>query len=543
MGNLSTILNENANPNEILFNWYELAKTSHNKIDRNVHELTFSNSTKARLSNCLHFFDAESSIHFTVNPLLGKLILLSLLPEEEAGAFISDIAATATLPELFDAIENHSKLTRYLRQLATPLPAGDESDVQKCELMMYGNLECNLKCPYCNSLKARMKADRGEAPRLMPMETARQGVRFIAERTAGRARQISVNFSLGGEPLLSFDRYRQLREFCGEVTEETGIPITLSLNTNGTAFTEEFIEYCEAYGVAMAVSIDGPRDIHNSMRVFKTGKGSYDAIAENLPRVLGSECPGLSHAVGGAVLTALNPRPREICQHLIELGFRMVVVTPVRDRPDREWSLNARTVDAFKQGYAEYAEWMADRLAAGDDSVYAPMNEHDFFARFLIRVIRRTKNAYRCEAGRNNFGVGADGGLYPCDSFIGMKEFRLGDVFNGLDSEKQKDFLRNTMVDEKPICRDCWARYLCGGGCYYAAALANKNHRIPHGPKCELIRHLIELSIWILTELRERNPRALQRLVESVFRSDSPVVFPMPRENDSIPAYAHRENR
>ena len=246
MGNISTRLNEKANPNEMLFNWYKLAKTSHNKIDRNVHGLTFSNSTKARLSNCLHFFDAESSIHFTVNPLLGKLIRLSLLPEEEVEAYISDIAAAATLREIFDAIDNYSQLTRYLRQLATPLPAGDDSHVQKCELMMYGNLECNLKCPYCNSLKARTKADRGEAPRLMPKETARQGVRFIAERTAGRARQISVNFSLGGEPLLSFDRYRQLREFCGEITDETGIPITLSLNTNGTAFTEEFLDYCEA---------------------------------------------------------------------------------------------------------------------------------------------------------------------------------------------------------------------------------------------------------------------------------------------------------
>ncbi|MCL4498668.1 MAG: SPASM domain-containing protein, partial [Chloroflexi bacterium] len=179
--------------------------------------------------------------------------------------------------------------------------------------------------------------------------------------------------------------------------------------------------------------------------------------------------------------------------------------------------------------------WMADRLAAEDDSVYAAMNEHDFFARFLIRVIRRTKNAYRCEAGRNNFGVGVDGGLYPCDSFIGMEEFRLGDVFSGVDSEMQAEFLRDTMVDEKPVCKDCWARYLCGGGCYYAAALANRDHLIPHSAKCDLTRRLIELSIWILTELRGRNPHALQRLVDSVFRSESPVVFPIPRESDSIP--------
>ena len=238
MGYISTKLTGSANPYKILFNWYELAKDSQKEMERNVRELTFSNSSKAKLSNYLHFFDAESLIHFTVNTLLGKLIRLSILPEEEAEAYISDIAATATLPELFDAIENYSKLTRYLRQLATPLPSRDETHVQKCELMMYGNLECNLKCPYCNSLKARSKADRGEALKLMPFDTAKRSVRYFAERMAGRAKQISINFSLGGEPLLAFERYRQMREYCKGASEETGIPVTLSLNTNGTAFTE-----------------------------------------------------------------------------------------------------------------------------------------------------------------------------------------------------------------------------------------------------------------------------------------------------------------
>lgn len=80
-----------------------------------------------------------------------------------------------------------------------------------------------------------------------------------------------------------------------------------------------------------------------------------------------------------------------------------------------------------------------------------------------------------------------------------------------------------------------WARYLCGGVCYYADALVNSDHRIPNSVKCELIRRLIEIAVWMLSELRERNPCALQRLVESVFRSESPVVFPIPRESDSIP--------
>lgn len=52
----------------------------------------------------------------------------------------------------------------------------------------------------------------------------------------------------------------------------------------------------------------------------------------------------------------------------------------------------------------------------------------DFFARYLIRLIRRTKQPYRCEAARTTFAVSIDGGLYPCDNFVKLEQFRLGHV-------------------------------------------------------------------------------------------------------------------
>jgi radical SAM protein with 4Fe4S-binding SPASM domain len=202
------------------------------------------------------------------------------------------------------------------------------------------------------------------------------------------------------------------------------------------------------------------------------------------------------------------------------------VVTPVRDFPHLEWSLNAETVEAFKSGYTEYAEWLLECLAGGDDRVYVALVEHDFFGRFLIRVIRGTKQPYRCEAGRTTFGVSVDGGLYPCDNFVKLEEFRLGDVFTGLDSQKHAAFLQDTLIDQKPVCKDCWARYQCGGGCYFTAALANGDHRIPHAAKCDLIRHCVELSIWIVAELGRRNPPALERLARNVLGAQSLQVTP-----------------
>jgi sulfatase maturation enzyme AslB (radical SAM superfamily) len=251
---------------------------------------------------------------------------------------------------LLAELKGHHLLVDRLESSIHSVGAGTGLSASKGELLMFGNLTCNMACPYCLSREAQAEAAAGTAPKLMPLETAHQSIRFIAERMAGRAQNIYINFTLGGEPLLSLERYQHLRDYCAAASEEFGIPVTLNMNTNGTVFTDAFIRYAEQNGVLMAVSIDGPKEIHDSLRTFHSGKGTYDAILKKLPRVLASDSPGLNDAAAGAVLTAKNPYPELVYQHLIELGFRHVVVTPVRDFPHLEWSLNAETVQAFKDG-------------------------------------------------------------------------------------------------------------------------------------------------------------------------------------------------
>jgi uncharacterized protein len=61
--------------------------------------------------------------------------------------------------------------------------------------------------------------------------------------------------------------------------------------------------------------------------------------------------------------------------------------------------------------------------------------------------------------------VAADGDVYPCPSLLGLEPMRLGHV----DDCGAEDMIdrRRTAVENLPVCRSCWARYLCGGGCFY----------------------------------------------------------------------------
>ncbi len=354
MGIISSNLRQISRPVSVLRAWHRSMAVCREETARNLHLFAPPNSDPENQPDQHHLFDAQSGQHLLVSPLLRDLIKLAALPEEQMAFHISQIAATTPLNRLFDGIENHAKLTHYLRQVATPPPSVQEPKPQKGELLMDGTLTCNLACRYCNSRRRRVEAAEGRAPNVMPLETAQRSIRFITERMAGKVPVVYINFTLGGEPLLSLERYRNLKNYCTQLSKDLGLSIILNMNTNGTALHEECIRYCEENEVTMAVSIDGPKEIHDAMRPFSSGRGSYDAIVKNLPRMLNSSWAGLRDAAAGAVLTALYPFPKQVYQHLIELGFRHIVVTPVRDFEKYEWSLRPETLNAFKRGYTEY---------------------------------------------------------------------------------------------------------------------------------------------------------------------------------------------
>ena len=255
-------------PRRMLYLWYE------NLVDKLPPGKDFHlfKAPNAKGENSKLLYHAPSCRFFLLPPLDSRLFSLAMSGEAEAKPLIDELYRRYRVSELAAAFQRHAAIMTQLEAVSTPPPSTEEPHPSKGELLMFGNLLCNMDCPYCLSREARAEATEGKAPKLMELETAKQSVRFIAERMAGYAEHVYINFTLGGEPLLFQERYRELRNYCKEVSEETGTPITLNINTNGTAFTDEFFKYCEENDVCMAISIDGPKDIHDEMRPFRSGK-------------------------------------------------------------------------------------------------------------------------------------------------------------------------------------------------------------------------------------------------------------------------------
>ena len=85
----------------------------------------------------------------------------------------------------------------------------------------------------------------------------------------------------------------------------------------------------------------------------------------------------------------------------------------------------------------------------------------------------------------------------------GHDEYRIGDIFNGIDIEKREIWSKTCFVDSRKDCGDCWARYLCGGGCRTHSIQFNGDLLQPVEIECELKKLQFEMGVWLVSKFQE----------------------------------------
>jgi len=499
--------------------------------------------------------DVNSSSVFEVDALASDI--LDIFDTLDTASILSKLIKKYPAEDIWQAIGEIESFAIHglfaKREASGTDPADLFSPSKQVSIRLNANLNCNLRCKYCYAHKAEGYENRA---RIMHESRARQAVDFAVDTFGREAENVAIRFGLTGEPLLGLELFDRIREHANKRGRETGKRITCYLtSTNGTLLSDEAIDYLEELGWESrnwpSLSIDGPQEIHDAMRVFPDGKGSYDKI-EPLAKNYLSRCP-----VGDmAILTGDKPYVTEIFLHLFDMGFRYITIKPVRTSPGEGFALNESNIQRVKDEYTRFVNFLLRQDTSDLLCYLSALSDRDFFGRFFRRVLLHDKLVYRCPAAKWDISIDTNGDIYPCDSFDGVEDVKLGSIFTGIDESKRKQFIE-LHVDRKPVCSSCWARYLCGGGCYYAAWQANRRIEIPDRVKCQLIKHLIELGIFLSAEIEDRYPR-IPKALASGFQlrtrpSPTPVtrcVFtpsPIPLDGDiskwknAIPLHLHRE--
>jgi uncharacterized protein len=364
--------------------------------------------------------------------------------------------------------------------------------------------KCNLACTYCYEYGEDKIVDTqyGDQPKFMADETARESVEFLLEESRGQ--EVAHITFFGGETLLNFPVLQDTVAYARRRAAEEEKRIEFSLTTNATLLRPEIIEWLADNQIGVTISIDGPKEVQDGLRVFHNGKGSYDVVEPKIKELLKRH---KTRPIGARVtLTQKNMDVLTIFRHLTEeMGFWEVGLAPVTTQDQRDYAITSEGKDNMLEQFGVLAqEWLECAL---NDEHHGFSNVKDT----LEEIHKGVSKAYGCGAGLGLMGVATDGDVSLCHRFAGSPEHTIGSVTDGIDRDKQGEFLVDHHIASKTDCHTCWARPICSGGCYHEAHVQYGTSSHPNLHYCTWVRSWTHTCLEIYGALAEKNPKFLSR--------------------------------
>ena len=139
---------------------------------------------------------------------------------------------------------------------------------------------CNLNCSYCY-LYQHGDTSYLRRPKFITTEIYEQILQRIREYCDRRApHQLAITFH-GGEPTLIGAAW--IRQAASRAREVLGERLSgLILQTNGTLLDREWADVAREAGIRISISMDGPPEVHDGLRVDHVGQGSHAATLRGL---------------------------------------------------------------------------------------------------------------------------------------------------------------------------------------------------------------------------------------------------------------------
>ena len=399
-------------------------------------------------------------------------------PETEIREAMEDIQELINREELFTK-DVYSQYVTDFKKRKTVVKA----------LCLHIAHDCNLACKYCFAEEGEYHGRRA----LMSYEVGKKALDFLIA-SSGNRKNLEVDF-FGGEPLMNWQVVKDLVKYGREQEKLHDKNFRFTLTTNGVLLNDEVMEFCNREMGNVVLSLDGRKEVHDRMRPFRSGKGSYDLIVPKFLKFADSRGQDRYYVRG--TFTRNNLDFSEDVLHFADLGFKQVSVEPVVAAPEEPYSIREEDIPKICEEYDKLAKEMIRREKEG--------RGFNFF-HFMIDLSGGPcvyKRMSGCGSGTEYLAVTPWGDLYPCHQFVGQEEFLMGNVDEGITRPEIIEQFKNCNVYTKEKCRNCFAKFYCSGGC---AANSYHFHGTIHDAYdigCELQRKRVECAIMIKAALAE----------------------------------------
>lgn len=311
--------------------------------------------------------------------------------------------------------------------------------------------DCNLACKYCFAEEGEYHGRRA----LMSVETGKKALDFLVAGSGSRV-NLEVDF-FGGEPLMNWQVVKDLVAYGRSLEEPFHKKFRFTLTTNGVLLNEEIQDFLNKEMANVVLSLDGRQEVHDYMRPFRGGQGSYDKVVTRFQKLAESRNQKDYYVRGTFTRNNLD-FSRDVL-HLADLGFTQISVEPVVGEETEEYAIREEDIPALLEEYDRLAIELLKRQKEG--------KEVNFF-HFMIDLTGGPCVAKRltgCGSGTEYLAVTPWGDLYPCHQFVGRDEFLLGNVEEGIVRKDLVQEFKSCNVYAKEKCRTCFAKYYCSGGC------------------------------------------------------------------------------
>ncbi len=354
--------------------------------------------------------------------------------------------------------------------------------------------DCNLACKYCFAEEGEYHGRRA----LMSLEVGKKALDFLVANSGNRV-NLEVDF-FGGEPLMNWQVVKELVAYGRSLEAPHNKKFRFTLTTNGVLLDDEILEFANREMANIVLSIDGRKEIHDKMRPFRGGQGSYDLIVPKFRKV--AESRGQERYYVRGTFTHHNLDFSRDVLHLADLGFKQISVEPVVAGPEDDYAITEADLPVLMEEYDRLAMEMIKRRKEG--------RGFNFF-HFMIDLEGGPCVAKRlsgCGSGTEYLAVTPWGDLYPCHQFVGNEKFLMGNVEEGVLRGDIRDEFKGCNVYAKEKCRKCFAKFYCSGGCAANAYNFHGNINDAYDVGCELERKRVECAIMLKAaeaELEEGN--------------------------------------
>lgn len=332
--------------------------------------------------------------------------------------------------------------------------------------------QCNCRCDYCFYLE-KERLYPGLSPR-MSDDVMEAYIRQTMSTYPGP--EVPITWQ-GGEPtLMGLDFFRRTVE-AERKYARPGQRAAHSIQTNGVLIDESWCRFFHDNGFLVGLSLDGPRELHDTFRRDRGGKSVFSRVAR-AARLMQEH--GVEFNILCTVNAANSHHPLNVYRFFRdEIGARYVQFIPVVERTTEPANRDGLQVTSRSVRGADFGVFLS--------VIFDEWVRHDvgfmfipFFDAVLASYVygESTLCVLRPTCG-DALALEHNGDLYSCDHYVDPV-FLLGNILETpvgelLFTERQRAFGRAKSASLPGECRECRFLFTCHGECPKNRVLATRN--------------------------------------------------------------------